>query len=158
MIANSYGNVDIREGIPPGWAHIKANHPDGHMRGCDALEYIEWYPAFVGFEHRTATHHRSSHGAPFSKPDCWRPRFDGVVVRDADAAIVLAHAVLGTPFVVITVTATLVGFDQSLIRAGSNLGASPARVFFKVVMPPLASNPPALNALFPLMVTLVTFA
>ncbi len=51
------------------------------------------------------------------------------------AAIVLAHAVLGTPFVVITVTATLVGFDQSLIRAGSNLGASPARVFFKIVMP-----------------------
>ncbi len=49
--------------------------------------------------------------------------------------VILAHAALGTPFVVITVTATLVGFDQSLIRAGANLGASPARVFFKVVMP-----------------------
>lgn len=91
MIANCYGNVDIREGIPLGWVHVQANHPDGHMRGCDILEHIEWYPAFVGFEHRTATHHRSSYGAPFSKPDHWEPRFDGVVVRDADAATVLAQ-------------------------------------------------------------------
>jgi putative spermidine/putrescine transport system permease protein len=49
--------------------------------------------------------------------------------------IVLAHAVLGTPFVVITVTATLMGFDKSLIRAGLNLGAAPQTVFFKVIMP-----------------------
>jgi putative spermidine/putrescine transport system permease protein len=49
--------------------------------------------------------------------------------------VILAHAILGTPFVVITVTSTLVGFDQSLIRAGLNLGASPRTVFFKVIMP-----------------------
>lgn len=49
--------------------------------------------------------------------------------------IVLAHAVLGTPFVIITVTATLSGFDQSLTRAGANLGAGPIRTFFKVQMP-----------------------
>jgi putative spermidine/putrescine transport system permease protein len=49
--------------------------------------------------------------------------------------IILAHAALGTPFVVITVTATLVGFDTSLIRAAANLGATPPRVFFKVTMP-----------------------
>ena len=49
--------------------------------------------------------------------------------------IVLAHAVLGTPFVVITVTATLIGFDQSLVRAGLMCGATPTRVFFKVVLP-----------------------
>jgi putative spermidine/putrescine transport system permease protein len=42
---------------------------------------------------------------------------------------------LGTPFVVITVTATLVGFDQSLTRAAANLGASPTRSFFKITMP-----------------------
>ena len=35
----------------------------------------------------------------------------------------------------ITVTATLVGFDYSLVRAAQNLGASPARTFFKVQMP-----------------------
>ena len=49
--------------------------------------------------------------------------------------IILAHTALGTPFVVITVTATLVGFDQSLVRAAQNLGASPPTVFFKVIMP-----------------------
>ena len=49
--------------------------------------------------------------------------------------IILAHAVLGTPFVVITVTATLVGFDRSLMRAGANLGAPPQTVFFKVMLP-----------------------
>ena len=49
--------------------------------------------------------------------------------------IILAHTVLGTPFVVITVTATLVGFDNSLTRAAANLGANPTTSFFKVTMP-----------------------
>lgn len=49
--------------------------------------------------------------------------------------VILAHAVLGTPFVVITVTATLAGFDHSLVRAAHNLGASPTYTFFKVTMP-----------------------
>ncbi|MBC2837689.1 ABC transporter permease, partial [Paragemmobacter straminiformis] len=49
--------------------------------------------------------------------------------------LVMAHATLGIPFVIITVTATLSGFDQSLIRAGASLGASPSRTFFKVVLP-----------------------
>lgn len=49
--------------------------------------------------------------------------------------IILAHTALGTPFVVITVTATLVGFDHSLSRASANLGASPTTTFFRVIMP-----------------------
>ena len=49
--------------------------------------------------------------------------------------VVLAHVALGIPFVIITVTATLVGFDQSLVRAAANLGAGPVRTFFKVQMP-----------------------
>lgn len=49
--------------------------------------------------------------------------------------IILAHATLGIPFVIITVTATLSGFDQSLIRAAASLGASPRMTFFKVIMP-----------------------
>ena len=49
--------------------------------------------------------------------------------------VVLAHAVLGIPFVIITVTATLVGFDRSLTRAAANLGADPVRTFFRVQMP-----------------------
>lgn len=49
--------------------------------------------------------------------------------------IVLAHAALGIPFVIITVTATLVGFDRSLTRAAASMGAGPVRTFFKVQMP-----------------------
>jgi len=49
--------------------------------------------------------------------------------------VVLAHAALGTPFVIITVTATLVGFDRSLTRAAASLGANPVTTFFKVQMP-----------------------
>ncbi len=49
--------------------------------------------------------------------------------------VVLAHAALGIPFVIITVTATLVGFDKSLTRASASLGAGPLRTFFKVQMP-----------------------
>jgi len=49
--------------------------------------------------------------------------------------LVLAHAALGVPFVVITVSATLVGFDHNLVRAGASLGANPVRVFFKVTLP-----------------------
>lgn len=49
--------------------------------------------------------------------------------------IILAHATLGIPFVIITVTATMSGFDQSLIRASASLGASPRTTFFKIIMP-----------------------
>ncbi len=50
-------------------------------------------------------------------------------------AIIMAHVVLGTPFVVITVTAALSGFDEQLIRAAQSLGANQVRVFFKVILP-----------------------
>ena len=49
--------------------------------------------------------------------------------------IILAHATLGIPFVIITVTATLVGFDHSLTRAAANLGATPTRTFFRITLP-----------------------
>ncbi|MBN2906811.1 MAG: ABC transporter permease [Rhodobacteraceae bacterium] len=49
--------------------------------------------------------------------------------------VVLAHAALGIPFVIITVTATLVGFDRSLTRAAANMGADPMTTFFRVQMP-----------------------
>ncbi len=61
--------------------------------------------------------------------------YSAVGLASSYAGIILAHTVLGTPFVVITVTATLIGFDKSLIRAGQNLGASPKTVFFRVIMP-----------------------
>ena len=49
--------------------------------------------------------------------------------------LILAHTVLGTPFVVITVTATLSGFDHSLTRASASLGATPSTTFFKITVP-----------------------
>lgn len=49
--------------------------------------------------------------------------------------IILAHAALGTPFVVITVTATLVSFDHSLTRAAASLGSDGIRTFFKITVP-----------------------
>jgi putative spermidine/putrescine transport system permease protein len=49
--------------------------------------------------------------------------------------LIIAHATLGIPFVVITVTATLIGFDQNLIRASASLGAHPVLTFRKVILP-----------------------
>ncbi len=49
--------------------------------------------------------------------------------------IILAHIILGTPFVVITVTATLSGFDHSITRAASSLGSSPYNTFMKITLP-----------------------
>ena len=49
--------------------------------------------------------------------------------------LILAHAALGAPFVVVTVVATLQGFDRSLMRAAASLGAGPVTTFFRVVLP-----------------------
>ena len=56
-------------------------------------------------------------------------------LANSSLGVIMAHATLGIPFVIITVTATLSGFDQSLIRASASLGASPRTTFFKVIMP-----------------------
>ncbi|MDQ0316223.1 ABC transporter permease [Amorphus orientalis] len=50
-------------------------------------------------------------------------------------SIIMAHVVLGTPFVVITVTAAMSSFDEQLIRASQSLGANQVTTFFKVIMP-----------------------
>ena len=52
--------------------------------------------------------------------------------------LILAHAALGTPFVVITVTATLAGYDQNLSRAAASMGAGPLTVFRRVQLPLIA--------------------
>lgn len=61
--------------------------------------------------------------------------YSRVHLQGTHLGVILAHAALGTPFVVITVTATLVGFDRSLIRAANSLGANGVTTFFKVVVP-----------------------
>jgi putative spermidine/putrescine transport system permease protein len=49
--------------------------------------------------------------------------------------VILAHTALGTPFVVITVTATLMAFDRNLTRAAATLGAAPWTAFRRVTLP-----------------------
>lgn len=61
--------------------------------------------------------------------------FSSVALAKTYAGLILAHAVLGVPFVVITVTATLAGFDRSLVHAAASLGASHTRTFFQVQLP-----------------------
>ncbi|WP_404405690.1 ABC transporter permease [Pelagibacterium halotolerans] len=56
-------------------------------------------------------------------------------LTDTYFSIIMAHVVLGTPFVIITVTASMSGFDQGLIRAAQSLGANQVTTFFKVILP-----------------------
>ena len=49
--------------------------------------------------------------------------------------VIFAHTVLGTPFVIVTVMATLSGFDRNLSKAAANLGAGPVKTFFSIQMP-----------------------
>lgn len=54
------------------------------------------------------------------------------------AGLIIAHIVLALPFVVITVTATLQGFDPTLTRAAASLGANPLYSFRTVTLPLIA--------------------
>ena len=68
-------------------------------------------------------------------------------LTDSYAGVVLAHAALGTPFVVITVTASLLSFDRNLVRAAAGLGAPPWTAFHRVTLP-LISPAVATGAIF----------
>jgi len=61
--------------------------------------------------------------------------YSRIGLQGTHVGVILAHAALATPFVVIVVTATLVGFDHSLTRAAASLGASPTRTFFQITVP-----------------------
>jgi putative spermidine/putrescine transport system permease protein len=49
--------------------------------------------------------------------------------------VIVAHAVLCVPFVVVSVSAALQGIDPAVERAASSLGAPPATVFHRVTLP-----------------------
>lgn len=51
------------------------------------------------------------------------------------SSIIVAHAALGSPFVVITVGAALASYDRNLTRAALSLGASPFYAFRRVMLP-----------------------
>lgn len=56
-------------------------------------------------------------------------------IAHSDFGLIVAHAVLGTPFVVITVSATLMNFDRTLLNASSSMGANPVQTFFHITFP-----------------------
>lgn len=61
--------------------------------------------------------------------------------------LIIAHAALGAPFPVVTVSAALASFDRSLVRAAASLGAPPVTVFRRVMLPLVAPGVAA-GALF----------
>lgn len=52
--------------------------------------------------------------------------------------LALAHAALGAPFVLITVSASLAGLNESHLRAAASLGADPVTTFRRVTLPLIA--------------------
>jgi putative spermidine/putrescine transport system permease protein len=48
---------------------------------------------------------------------------------------VLAHTAIAVPYVLVSVTGALGGFDQRLLKASASLGATPLRSFVRVTMP-----------------------
>jgi len=64
--------------------------------------------------------------------------FAKIGLVDSYLGLILAHATLGAPFVVVTVTASLANFDRSLERAAANLGAHPLMVFRRITLPLIA--------------------
>jgi putative spermidine/putrescine transport system permease protein len=61
--------------------------------------------------------------------------FSQIGFSNAFNNLVIAHVVFTIPYVVRTVTATLIGFDQSIEEAAMNLGAGRLRTFVSVTLP-----------------------
>ena len=61
--------------------------------------------------------------------------FARVGLTDGYLGLMLAHAALGSPFVLVTVLSTLSGFDRNLLNAAASLGAPPWLAFRKVALP-----------------------
>ncbi|MBK5571169.1 ABC transporter permease [Ensifer sp. 2YAB10] len=61
--------------------------------------------------------------------------FGSIGLTNTRTGLVLAHAALSIPFVVVTVLSALSTYDTNLTRAGASLGAGPVSVFFAVTLP-----------------------
>ncbi|MDQ0471818.1 ABC transporter permease [Labrys wisconsinensis] len=63
-------------------------------------------------------------------------RFFGLLGLNGSAlGLAIAHTIIATPFVVLTVSAGLARFDTQVLLASASLGARPTRTFFKVMLP-----------------------
>jgi putative spermidine/putrescine transport system permease protein len=61
--------------------------------------------------------------------------FSKMGVVGTKGGLVLGHSLLAIPFVVITVSASLKGFDATLEKAAMSLGASRIQTFLKITFP-----------------------
>ena len=61
--------------------------------------------------------------------------FAKIGLVDGYLGLMLAHAALGAPFVLVTVLSTLSGFDRNLLNAAASLGAPPWLAFRRVALP-----------------------
>ena len=64
--------------------------------------------------------------------------FGPLGLTNSFAGMILAHAALGVPFVVTTVSASLTQFDPVLLRAAAACGAGPITAFRRVALPRIA--------------------
>ena len=64
--------------------------------------------------------------------------FGPLGLANSHAGVIIAHAALGAPFVVVTVLAALQPFDERQLRAAAACGATPARGFLRICLPQIA--------------------
>jgi putative spermidine/putrescine transport system permease protein len=64
--------------------------------------------------------------------------FGPLGLTDSFAGLIVAHAALGAPFVVVTVLAALAAFDPVQLRAAAACGAGPVTAFRRVALPQIA--------------------
>jgi putative spermidine/putrescine transport system permease protein len=64
--------------------------------------------------------------------------FGPLGLTDSFAGLIVAHAALGAPFVVVTVLASLAAFDPAQLRAAAACGAGPVTAFRRVALPQIA--------------------
>ncbi len=61
--------------------------------------------------------------------------FAPVGLSNTYTGLIIAHIALASPFVVVTVLASLMQFDAGLLRAAYACGATPTRGFFSIMLP-----------------------
>lgn len=61
--------------------------------------------------------------------------FSTIGLTGSVVGMILAHTVIGTPYMVISANAALQNFDMTLIRAAKSLGASPWMAYRRVLFP-----------------------
>lgn len=80
----------------------------------------------------------------------------GIGLARSLTGLLIGHVVVSTPYVIRTVSAVLIHFDQSLEEAARSLGAGPVKTFFKVTLPVL--NPGMMaGALFAMIISFGQF-